>query len=240
MNFFIKAFLIISITSGAVIAQECKANVIINTNVENASLFINNVFESEGNNFELELEPGIYSIILTEGLSKWNTEKIEDTLRITDCRDITLDFEFGKKIFLDSDPQGAYVFHGDSLVGFTPLLLRDNFQSLILQKPGYSGKTIEQTEINSGIKPVLPFTGEVKGESFYDSFLFKVLAGTAIALGAATAYYKLEADKNFDKYQITGDQYYLDQTDKFDVISGVTFVALQINFGLILYMFITD
>jgi len=70
--------------------------------------------------------------------------------------------------------------------------------------------------------------------------LFKVLLGTAIALGATTAYYKLEADKNFDEYQVTGDPAALEQTDKYDLISGITFVAMQIDFGLILYLFLSD
>jgi hypothetical protein len=132
------------------------------------------------------------------------------------------------------------VRQSDSLIGFTPLLVEENFQTLLLQKPGYEDKIISQKEIASGIKPEMKFIGQIKGESFYESTLFKLLVGTAIALGATTAYYKLEADKNFDEYQITGDPALLDQTDKYDLISAVTFVALQIDFGLILYLFLTD
>ena len=51
---------------------------------------------------------------------------------------------------------------------------------------------------------------------------------------------KLEADKKFDDYLITGEQTLLDQTDRLDVISGISFVALQINFGLIVYFFLVD
>ena len=46
--------------------------------------------------------------------------------------------------------------------------------------------------------------------------------------------------KKFDEYQIVGDPALLDQTDKYDLISGITFTALQINFGLIIYLFLTD
>jgi hypothetical protein len=128
----------------------------------------------------------------------------------------------------------------DSLIGFTPLLLENNFQNLLLQKPDYADHIITQQDIASGVKPELEFIGQLKGENFYESTLFKVLIGTAIALGATTAYYKLEADKSFDDYQITGDSASLDQTEKYDLISGITFVALQIDFGLILYLFLTD
>lgn len=67
-----------------------------------------------------------------------------------------------------------------------------------------------------------------------------MLQGTAIALGVTTAYYKLEADKSFDEYQLTGDPAALEQTEKYDLISGITFVAMQIDFGFILYLFLSD
>jgi hypothetical protein len=226
--------------SAAAFGQNCKAKVTIRTDVENANLFVNNIYQSEGNEFNLELEPGYYKIIIVEDFKKWNTNKLEDTLRISNCGDLTFNYKLVNKIFLDSNPQNIYVKESDSLIGFTPLHLDENFQTLLLQKPGYADEIISNQEASAGVKPELEFIGQVKGESFYESTLFKILIGTAIALGATTAYYKLEADKNFDQYQITGDPAALEQTDKYDLISAVTFVALQIDFGLILYLFLTD
>lgn len=240
MSLFIKLFFIVSLFPIAIFAQDCKANILIQTDVENAKLFINHNFESEGNYFELELEPGTYRISIVEDFKKWNARRIEDTLKIKDCSDLNFYYQLKNKIFLNSQPQNVYVTEGDSLIGFTPLFLEEEFQTLLLQKPGYTDKIISQQEITSGVTPELQFIGQVKGESFYGSTLFKVLIGTAIALGATTAYYKLEADKIFDEYQVTGDPALLEQTDKYDLISGITFVALQIDFGLILYLFLTD
>jgi len=221
-------------------AQDCKAKIFIHTDIENVKLFVNDNFKSEGNYFELELEPGTYRINIVEDFRKWNARSFEDTLRIKDCSNFNLNYNLNNKILLDSYPQNAHVRESDSLIGFTPMLLEDNFQTLLLQKPDYEDKFISQQEISAGVKPDLRFIGQIKGESFYESTLFKFLIGTAIALGATTAYYKLEADKNFDEYQITGDPALLEQTDKYDLISAVTFVALQIDFGLILYLFLTD
>ena len=89
-------------------------------------------------------------------------------------------------------------------------------------------------------KITLEYIGEEKGESFFEGTLFKVLVGSSVLLGASAAYFKLEADKKFDEYLITGDKKLLDQTNRFDVISGATFIAMQINFGFILYLFLTD
>ena len=240
MNLFTKLFLIIILFSAAASGQDCKAKVTIRTDVENANLFVNDIYQSKGNEFKLELEPGYYKIRIVEDFKIWNANKLEDTLRIEDCGDLTFNYNLGNKILLDSNPQNVYVRESDSLIGFTPLHLDENFQTLLLQKPGYADEIISNQEVSAGVKPELEFIGQVKGESFYESTLFKVLIGTAIALGATTAYYKLEADKNFDEYQLTGDPAALEQTDKYDLISGITFVALQIDFGLILYLFLTD
>lgn len=240
MSLSIKILLILSLFSSVLSAQDCKAQIFIQTDIENAKLFVNDNFESEGNNFELELEPGTYRINIVEDFKKWNSRSFEDTLSIKDCSNLNLNYILNNKLLLDSNPQNVYVRESDSLIGFTPMLLEDNFQTLLLQKPDYEDKLITQQEIGAGVKPELRFIGQVKGESFYESTLFKFLVGTAITLGATTAYYKLEADKNFDEYQITGDPALLEQTDKYDLISAVTFVALQIDFGLILYLFLTD
>jgi hypothetical protein len=61
-----------------------------------------------------------------------------------------------------------------------------------------------------------------------------------VALGVTTAYLKLEADDKFAEYKITGDPALLEQTNKLDTLSAVTFVALQINFGAIIYLFLVD
>ena len=240
MSLFIKPVLIISLLPSVIFAQECKSNVLIQTDIQNPKLFINDSLEIEGNEFVLELKPGIYRISIVEDFKKWNSRRINDTLNIIDCGDMKLRYELKNKIILDSQPQNVYVKSEDSLIGFTPLLLEEGFETLLLQKPEYSDKLISQQEISSGVIPELQFIGQVKGESFYESTLFKILVGTVIALGATTAYYKLEADKTFDEYQVTGDPALLEQTDKYDTISAVTFVALQIDFGLILYLFLTD
>ena len=240
MSSSIKLLLTISLFPIALSAQDCKAKIIIQIDVENAKLFVNDNFVSEGNNFEFELERGTYKISIVEDYKKWNAGRIEDTLTVIDCNDLTFNYFLNNKLLLDSDPQNVYVRESDSLIGFTPMLLENNIQTIQLQKPGYKDKVISQQDIAAGVKPELQFIGQVKDESFYESTLFKLLVGTAIALGATTAYYKLEADKNFDEYQDTGDPAALDQTDKYDTISAATFVALQIDFGLILYLFLTD
>ena len=232
-------FLCLSLSS-VCFAQDCTANVVIHTNLEYAELFLNDSTIQTGKDFSLNLSPGTHIITLSANSREWNSQTITDTLRIADCSDLIYEYNFSKRLLFDSNPQNAYVIQSDSLIGFTPLRLEDDSQSLLLKKPDYSDLVVSPNELVSGLKPELSFIGEYKSESFYESTLFKVLTGTLIALGATTAYYKLEADKTFDEYQITGDPALQEQTEKYDTISGVTFVAMQINFGFILYLFLTD
>lgn len=228
------------ISASGSFAQDCKANVVIRTNSENAELFLNDSSKHIGEEFQLELEPGTHIITLSSNSRVWDSELIIDTLEIPDCNSLSFAYNFKSRVFVDSNPQNVYVIQSDSITGFTPLWLEDDFQSLLLRKPDYSEITLSRNDLVAGIKPELQFIGENKTTSFYESALFKVLTGTLIALGATTAYYKLEADRTFDEYQITGDPTLQEQTEKYDLISGVTFVALQINFGFILYFFLAD
>jgi len=76
--------------------------------------------------------------------------------------------------------------------------------------------------------------------SFLNSTLFKALIGTAVIFGGTSAYYKHLADENFDEYSLSGNKSYLDKTHKYDLISGLAFGALQINFGILIYYFLTE
>jgi len=232
-------FICLSLSS-AYYAQDCTASVVIHTNLEYAELLLNDSTKQVGKDFNLNLSLGTYIITLSANSREWNSQIIMDTLTIVDCSNLVYKYDFTERLLFDSNPQNVYVIQSDTLIGFTPLWLEDDFQSLLLKKPDYSDLVVSPNELVSGVKPELSFIGEYKSESFYETTLFKVLTGTLIALGATTAYYKLEADKTFDEYQITGDPALQEQTEKYDTISGVTFVVMQINFGLILYLFLAD
>jgi len=84
------------------------------------------------------------------------------------------------------------------------------------------------------------FTNRSSNNSFLNSTMFKILIGTAVVIGGTSAYYKHRADENFDQYNLSGDKTYLDKTHKYDLISGIAFGALQINFGILVYYFLTE
>jgi len=221
-------------------SQDCVAELIIESDIGGVEIFINDISVGVGSPFSIKLENGNYVVTVNENSDRWDARSFTDTLYITDCNTIKIHYYFRSEVLLDTEPQNVYVFNKDSLIGFTPLLIPINLENLILQKPGYLDKEVFPDDIYSLQKITLDYIGEEKKESFFEGTLFKVLVGSAVLLGASAAYFKLEADKKFDDYLITGDKKLLDQTNRFDAISGVTFVAMQINFGFILYLFLTD
>ena len=233
-------FLLFFLFTAEFYAQDCLAELIIESDIEGVEIFINNKTVGVGSPFSIKLENGDYVVTVNENNDRWDARSFADTLHITNCNEIKLNYNFRSEVLLDTEPQNVYVFNKDSLIGFTPLFIPADLKKLHLQKPGYLGREVLPDEIYSSNKITLDYIGEETKESFFEGTLFKVLVGSAVLLGASTAYIKLEADKKFEEYLITGDKKLLDQTNRLDVISGVTFVAMQINFGFILYLFLTD
>lgn len=79
-----------------------------------------------------------------------------------------------------------------------------------------------------------------KNGSFFNSTTFKILIGTAALLGGLSAYFKIQADKKYDDYLSSRTQSILDEVHRLDTTSGISFGLLQINFGYLLYKFLTD
>jgi len=221
-------------------AQESFTILTIQTNVDSAGLFIDDNFISVGNAFQIKLEPGAHSIQIVENLKKWNAEIITDTIQIEKSGELFLNYTFKDQSILNTSPQDVYVFEKDSLVGFTPILLDAGFKELKLEKPDYKSTYITPEEISNGKMPELIFTGQPPDQQFYGSTLFTILLGTAIALGATTAYYKLEADNLFEEYKITGNPELVSEVDNYDLLSGAALIAFEVNIGLIIYFFLAE
>jgi hypothetical protein len=225
--------------SSNLFAQECKAKVNINTDLPSSRICINDTFIAKGNAL-IQLGNGKYYLVVMENSGRWDAKSLSGTLIINNCKDTTLSFSFNSRVYLNTEPQDAYVYRDSELVGHTPLFIPVGSEEIVLKKPGYEEKLLNIYDIKSDQKIMLNFTGETKGENFFKKNIFKILVGGIVALGGVTAYFKLKADNNFDKYQSSGDKYYLDQTHKYDLVSGITFGAVQVGFGFLIYYFLSD
>lgn len=242
INFSCRILLIISFALlfySEIIPQDCKAKLIVKTDEKNSIIKLNDKLLGYGN-IETELSTGNYVLTLHEPVDEWDAKSFIDTLNVSNCNEINLSYNFNTAIYLKTNPQDVYVYSKDSLLGNTPMSIPDKYNLLKLSKPGYESKLIRLNQLPGNGLIDLKFSGMNNSKSFYEKDIFKILVGTMILLGGTTAYFKLRADNRYDSYLSTGQQTYLDQTRKFDTISGITMTALQINFGILIYFFLTD
>ncbi|MFO7525496.1 MAG: hypothetical protein R6W68_08590 [Ignavibacteriaceae bacterium] len=238
MKLLISLILIIS-SPVLVFPQECKTGIRIITDISNIRIFINDSLEYV-NQFEIELEKGSYEISVLEDSDRWDAKSFHQSFQLDTCRVKDLSFSFKDELLIDSNPQDAKVFSGDSLLGYTPLFLSQKFDRLTLAKDGFAETEILVDQHKKQLQVSLKFIGELKKESFFDKSISKILFGSMIVLGVTTAYYKIKADNNYEEYLRTGDIKFKNKTDQYDLISGITLGAAQINFGYLIYKIFSD
>ena len=221
-------------------AQNCKPVVEINAGNSDLLIFVDNKYIGNGN-VKTTLEKGTHKIKIKEPGIRWDARSVTKEISIDNCEheyDFTIRLE--DEVLLKTNPEDVYVYEENKLLGNTPLLISRNIETINLKKEDYKPRTLKLSDF-SGTSPVkLDFTGELKTKSFTETPYFGILIGTAVGLGAIAAYYKIQADQSYDKYEETKQQKYLDDTKHFDNVSGIAFGALQINFGALIYFLLSD
>lgn len=240
MNKYIQICLILFAVVISLRAQSEIHNVTIQTNNKSALIYVDESFVGAGN-ATLALPEGEYYIKVKSSQREWGAQIFKDTLNITSSTDdVERTYKFEELYYLDTNPQDATVYKNNKLVGHTPLFIKNGVEYVSLAKKDYTPLNLKLNEITGHKKVNLEFIGKPPRESFISSPWFKVLLGTAVALGATAAHYKIQADKEYDQYLDTSDKKFLDQTDQYDLYSGIAFGALQINFGVLIYILLTD
>lgn len=221
-------------------AQNCTATLQIETNKDSSLIFVNDNFKGNGK-IRIEVKPGKYFIGIKENTTKWNGQEIYDSVNIKLCdKEYLRGYNLSDKIYIDTKPDNAAIYVYDSLTAFSPNFVSvDQFQTVKLKK-GNVGKSFHSSELTAYNNISLDFTPAPRNGSFTNSTWFKVLLGSAAVLGATAAYYKIQADKKYDQYVEEKNPALLDDVDRYDLYSGVAFGFLQINFGYLIYRFLTD
>ena len=205
MKLYTKIFFIV-ISVFTLYAQDCKSKLVINSDSVIVNVLVDDSLFSTSNHPIIELPNGKYFIKIIEANHIWNSKYFIDTLELKECETKVINFNPDRRVYLDSNPQDAYVFYGDSLIGSTPNYFNKFSRKLLLKKNGYADYDYLNNNSANQVKINLKFINNQKKESFFSSTAFKVLAGTAIALGTVTAYFKLKADNRFDEYKASRDQ----------------------------------
>lgn len=221
-------------------AQDCISRFFITSNDSDATVKIN---DSDFRKLpaEFNLGRGRYSLVVKESQRKWNPQIITDTLEVSACGlDSTIHFNFGKEIILDSHPQNASVISNKNVIGYTPMSFLSTIPAVTLQKKNYESLLIPPGGVRTAETVELKFNGVRNGTDFFESDLFKILLGSAAALGATAAYFKIQADDKYNDYIRSKNPSVLDEVDRLDLYSGIALGLLQVNFGYLIYKFLSD
>ena len=238
MKNLVYIFLVIVILDKPAFAQDCEAAVSINSGSPNHAVLIDNDFAGKGNINAL-LNPGEYEVKILENKLGWDTRTIIDTINIPDCSEnYEFSYSFPERVKLSTIPSDTYIFNADTLLGHAPIYIPGNIGELTISKKYYIPKVLESSSINSNQPVQLEFIGRQKKEKFVDTQWFKILIGSAVALGVTSAYLKIQADQTYDQYLQEHDKELLKKTERLDTASGITFGLLQVNFGILIYNFV--
>jgi len=176
-------------------------------------------------------------LLLAETLSVSSGAHVERIITLPSPRRIT------------SEPSGASVYAGDSLLGVTPALVSLNRNPGMLRfvRDGYIDATIPVADgdaeihaaltMNAGAVPeantILAGYNERSNTTLYLS------GGVAVLSGVAAAYWKIKADELYDGYRRTGDASSLGRMRSMDTASGVSLVVSQIGLSVFTYLLLT-
>ena len=116
----------------------------------------------------------------------------------------------------------------------------DTLKIIECDKIYYFNYDMKQIEYSSAKPNIYEYMNKNRTENFFTSSTFKILIGSAAVLGGVAAYFKIKADRKYDDYLQTKNRSILDEVDRLDLYSGVAFGLLQINFGYLIYKFLTD
>ena len=179
----------------------------------------------------------------------WMPRAIEDTIQVEPDVPLLREYRFEPRFVLRSDPYGAEVQMGDSVLGTTPLELEPSHDRTVvtLTIPGYEAQTTDLADATPGIVMVRlrPLDGvEEDGiagtEAGGPGVIPLVLSGaSAIIAGGISAHFKANADEQYDRYLQTADLANLDETRRLDGLAAVSLIASQISLGLFVYLLVS-
>jgi hypothetical protein len=133
-----------------------------------------------------------------------------------------------------------FLFIKDFSLKWGKKIINDTLRIAECDKVYHFNYDMKQTEYSSVQPNIYEYMNKNKTENFFSSSTFKIMIGSAAVLGGVAAYFKIKADRKYDDYLQTKNRSTLDEVDRLDLYSGIAFGLLQINFGYLIYKFLTD
>ncbi|MCI0707260.1 MAG: PEGA domain-containing protein [Ignavibacteriae bacterium] len=193
-------------------------------------------------------------VVYPNATSWLNISKIE-TIDVAADSDVRYTFELGSLLTLNSNPSGAIVKLRDRELGVTPLYYRSPSPlsgTLLVTKDGYEPGNVSITPetvfpplitlsptVTNGTKlpDVLPPDHENGSDLRWETY---AAAASMVIAGVLSAYWKDQANQDFDKYVQTRDPALLASTQRLDHRAGIAITLSHASFAALAYLLLSE
>jgi hypothetical protein len=199
------------------------------------------------------LPPGRCTVYVTSpSPESWYLTGIRDTVALVAGDTARVAAHLQNHVQLLTDPAGIPVYAGDSLAGFTPLLLPGGeslaLQEMTLRPPGAPAVRLLPPR-NAGVLHMsLPLSLPVEDarvmrisdEERGIPLRLVVTGGTALLSGIAAAAWKVRADEVYAGYRLSRDPAARARTRRLDTSAAVALAAMQVSLGLFVCFLLSE
>lgn len=224
---------------------------------ENARIYLDTVLIGITPLESFSVKEGSYKlrIINPFSLSNWENENFISDINLSGDTSINVIFKY--YYYFNSVPFNADIFFNDTLFGITPfrylseekltgnlVFRKSNYKDLLFNLDKYNfEKGVTVKLISKGKESVNDLVSKNKGTQFKTKRnLFYILGFGTLSLTGAflSVNFKDKSNNNYDKYLITGDKYYLDESNKNDKYFIASIILMQLAIGGLIYFLFFD
>jgi hypothetical protein len=240
----------LAVSSSRIDVISDQSSLTVSCNIDSSQIFLDTNFVGVTPLANYHVKPGRYLLsVFSPGTKKWNRSTSFDSIVVRDSENISRHVVLENIYYINSIPSGAKVIYNDSLIGTTPAILSTKVSQNILTilKDGYQQASIPLENNVSSVNVQLIPSDKLKNnqveylscDGTKPSASLYFSAGGTIVFGVAAALLKIQADNNYQKYRLTGDQKYLKKVKYFDVSSGISLAACEISSFILAYLLLS-
>lgn len=223
----------------------------VNVSLPGAPVYIDDRFIGIAPVGQVSISAGRHILLVTSPDERsWSTTVHAETLVIGEGEHLVRAVRPPVVYHITSDPHGAAVSIGDSIVGKTPLIVElpgpvtmislslKDFENTVL--PVRQGMTSVHAVL-SPLHGIHVDRGQIPvedGRQSNDLPLY-LTAGASVVSGIAAAALKDRADNLYAEYRRTGEPDELNRVHRYDTFAGIALASCEINLFLLAYMLLS-
>jgi hypothetical protein len=238
-----------------IIESTLKGSLYINSVPSEAEVYLDTVWIGVTPIQLSNISVGFHQVrIVYPSLKAWNATVRKETVYVAPNRVTNFNFDISTPMTLHSIPSGADIFLHRIKLGSTPLsyTLLKGPDTLWLQKDGFESialviGNLEATKSFVRLNPIFPTQSNAldvlqsNGKGWTNkTWLMVSSAAAMIVSGVLAAYFKEEANHNYNNYVLTHDPAMINSANRLDKQSSIALVITQISFGMLVFTLLSE